>query len=106
MNFMATPIYIYIFLCIVLGMEVLLMRDEAKKDRGDQLMRDLESHVKESELCPKGASEPQRVFEQRRDRIRDVEGLCSEMGWRRVWELGGQWGTGLGDPEDGAWLGL
>ena len=28
------------------------------------------------------------------------------MGWRRGWELGGQWGTGLGDPEDGAWVGL
>ena len=51
-------IYIYIFVCIVLEMEMLLMRDEPRKDRGDQLMRGLESHVKESELCPKGTREP------------------------------------------------
>ena len=37
---------------------MLHMRDEAKKDRGDQLMKGLESHVKESELCPKGTREP------------------------------------------------
>lgn len=58
------------------------VRDEAKEESGDPLMKGLESHIKEPELCLKGTGEPKMVFEQRSNRVRVLEGPCPGMRWR------------------------
>lgn len=60
----------------------------------------LKSHVKEPALCPKGAGEPWRAFEQRRARVRALEAPCPGMGGRPAWGLRDGQASGCGDPAE------